>query len=81
MLDLPDDDAFFQPAHAGALEEHDATLGGARLEQGLVALRGELSDVQGVETVHVLLEGDGQNLLLVHVLERELHEDVARDRR
>ena len=65
--------------HPGALEQNDATLGGAGHEERLVALHAELTDVEGVEAVDVLLQRDlREYLLLVHVLgQRELDEDAV----
>eukprot|EP00982_Pelagococcus_subviridis_P006481 30135-Pelagococcus_subviridis.AAC.15 len=77
----PTDDDGVLPSqlHAASLEQHDAALRRARHEQRLVALHRELPDVQRVEPVHVLLQGDRrEDLLLVHVLrKRELDEDAV----
>ena len=63
--------------HTVPIEQLDAALGSAGHEQRLTALHGQLTDVEGMETIHVLLDGDGtEDSLLVDVLgERELDED------
>ena len=63
--------------HTVPIEQLDASLGSARHEQRFTALHGQLTNVEGMETIHVLLDGDGvQDSLFVDVLgERQLNED------
>ena len=63
--------------HVVAVEQLDAALWCAGYEERITTLHGKFADVQGVEAVHVLLDGNGvQDALFVDVLgERKLHED------
>ena len=63
--------------HVVAVEQLDAALRRAGNSERIATLHGELADVQGVEAIHVLLDGNGvQDAFLVDVLgERKLHKD------
>lgn len=63
--------------HAITVQKLDAAFGGARDEEGLTTLHSQLPYVEGMETIHVLLDGNCvQNPLLVDVLgKRELDQN------